>query len=140
MDTFYSFIDITMNMFYSSIVIVMNTFDSLKNLIELRLNFNKINKIQNGLFKSLNKLEILWLHQNTLFEINQNNFESLTSLTLLSLYSNKITKISNDLFIDSNRLQSLYLHGNEIELIEIFFLVLVISPNFQNLFYINYYL
>ena len=46
------------------------------------MNDNNLKSIQNGLFKNLNNLEILWLHENEIETIETNIFDSLVSLRI----------------------------------------------------------
>jgi Leucine-rich repeat (LRR) protein len=86
--------------------------DSLKNLTELYLDNNQIEKIEN--LDSLKTLRHLVLSYNKIEKLE--NLDKLTNLKLLSLSYNKIEKLEN---LDSlKNLTELYLDNNQIEKIE----------------------
>ena len=93
----------------------MNSFDSMINLKDLDLSYNKIKSIQNGLLRNLNNLEMLWLQVNEIDKIEINSFDSLIKLKELVLVWNKIKSIQNDLFRNLTNLEILFLNENEID-------------------------
>ena len=77
---------------------------------------NKIKAIQNDLFKNLNNLEQLWLHQNEIDKIEMNSLDSLINLKEIIMYSNHINSIQDGLFKNLNKLEKLWLHENELKI------------------------
>lgn len=100
--------------FGSSIAIVRNfTFANMNNLLELRLNSNKITTIESHAFDGLSNVRKLNLGHNLIEVLVENIFASMVNLEELYLNDNKIRILSPSLFeIPGGRLYKVRLHSN----------------------------
>ncbi|XP_007439993.1 toll-like receptor 5 isoform X1 [Python bivittatus] len=95
-------------------VLNASVFSSFPDLNTLLLRFNKINKIQDGAFAGLNKLQVLDLSNNLLGEIYTKGLQKLRSFPLqrLILKSNHIGIVQYGALTGLNTLQFLDLQDN----------------------------
>jgi Leucine-rich repeat (LRR) protein len=104
----------------------IQTFNSLMNVIELRLSNNRITHIEENSLKELSQLEKLDLSNNQITFIHENTFENLKDLMELLIDNNQIKVLNREIFRDLIGLTSyLNLMSNKIETIE--------SGTFRNL-------
>ena len=94
----------------------LNFIKNLQYLRELHLDYNHIKYLNKNLFKNLNKLEILSLKGNYIYELTSFEiFNGLGSnLKKLNLASNKLNSISDNVFKDLNKLKELSLEKNSL--------------------------
>ncbi|KAK9391320.1 toll-like receptor 5 [Crotalus adamanteus] len=94
-----------------------SVFSSLPDLNTLLLTSNQINKIQNGAFSGLNKLQVLDLSDNLLGELYTKGLEDLKSSPLqrLILKSNHIGIVQHDALMGLKSLQFLDLQDNALD-------------------------
>ena len=83
---------------YEIVSIEENCFDFFQNLMSLKLNSCKMNKIESATFKSLSNLKKLDLGQNDISQIKASEFKGLENLEELHLDRNKLTKIQSNSF------------------------------------------
>ncbi|XP_066527812.1 fibromodulin a [Hoplias malabaricus] len=98
-------------------------------LRDLRLNHNKIAKVQPGAFEGMDNLTILLLNNNQIQDIG-GVFKDLRSLTLLDISNNQLKKVPEGL---PSMLHQLYLGSNSINAIPDNFL-----NHFSNLQYVRF--
>nr|WLK77139.1 Toll-like receptor [Eisenia andrei] len=79
---------------------------------ELYLGYNKLTKIRNGSFSTLNNLTQLSLLNNPITNLENLSFSGLKKLKYLTLRKNKLKTISPDAFHDLGSLQKLFLTDN----------------------------
>jgi hypothetical protein len=96
---------------YSNIKIIPDRIGDLKNLISIKLNFNKIQNIPESI-GNLTKLQELLLSDNKIQSVPE-SIGNLTNLVVLELSNNKIKALPNS-FKNLTSLRRLYLDGNEI--------------------------
>lgn len=101
------------------------TFGHLKNLLDLDLSYNQIEKIDVDAFHISNTslygpglLEKIDLSNNALTQLKNNLFNYLTNLRFLKLNNNKLTNLSKLLFNGTYYLISLDLSLNQLETLE----------------------
>nr|XP_004667019.3 toll-like receptor 13 [Jaculus jaculus] len=87
------------------------SFTKLSALVDLRLEWNSISKIDEGTFKGLENLTLLNLVENKIQSVN-NSFEGLSNLETLLLSKNKITHIHKNAFVPLVKLKHLSLSRN----------------------------
>ncbi|XP_043289092.1 leucine-rich repeat-containing protein 15-like [Venturia canescens] len=92
--------------------ITSGDFAGLRNLKELDLSNNKIERLDTGIFQSMS-LDTLYLNNNSLTHIKSGDFAGLHSLIKLDLLSNKIEQLENGVF-ESTSLRFLYLQNNSL--------------------------
>lgn len=90
----------------------LKAFSNFRKLAGLRLDENKLDLLEQPVFKSLNKLIILDLYANKLKKIGLKTFYGLVSLKYLLLNSNKITSIDSYAFSELKSLVYLDLSSN----------------------------
>lgn len=100
-------------------VIRANTFAHLRNLKQLILTRNALERLSPNMFNSLTRLEILTLNENVVSYIEDNTFADLRSLKFLDLSENSLRTVSGAIF-GSNRLplRKLFLKSNRLETIQ----------------------
>jgi len=101
-----------------------NIFKNQKDLVNLNLNYNKINFLPSNIFKTLKNLDTLDLGGNKLGKLDSIWFKELQKLTTLGLCCNGISEISEDVFKPLIKLQTLILSLN--------FLTVLNSNSFGN--------
>lgn len=89
------------------------SFANLSALVDLRLEWNSIWKIDEGAFRGLENLTLLNLVENKIESVN-NSFEGLSNLETLLLSNNRITQIHKDAFTPLVKLKYLSLSRNNI--------------------------
>lgn len=89
------------------------SFTNLSALVDLRLEWNLIWKIDEGAFRGLENLTLLNLVENKIQSVN-NSFEGLSNLETLLLSHNQITHIHKDAFTPLVKLKYLSLSRNRI--------------------------
>ena len=89
-------------------------FKSQRNLVDLRLNDNKIGELGTDTFYGLRKLESLELRRNFISSLPENCFTHLQSLEVLDLGKNRISDISPDAFVGLSELRVLKLDDNNL--------------------------
>jgi Leucine-rich repeat (LRR) protein len=94
-----------------------DTFVGLTHLILLKLNSNKLTKIDQFVFRELYGLRVLNLESNSIEIIAQNAFSDLTSLRQLLLSNNNLKTIESKHFAGLTLLNQLILESNEISII-----------------------
>ena len=72
------------------------TLTGLTSLQSLRLDSNKITRVEENLFRSLVKLSVLNLESNELVSFNKNALIGLSKLEALCLYNNPISYLIPD--------------------------------------------
>jgi Leucine-rich repeat (LRR) protein len=87
-------------------------------IYQLLLSSNNLKKITREIFNGLSKLQILYLDNNYIEDINVDSFENMPKLKQLHLHSNYIKLVENEMFLDKAELEILYLYQNNIETIE----------------------
>ncbi|XP_048860288.1 fibromodulin a [Brienomyrus brachyistius] len=85
---------------------------------DLRLNNNKISKIETSSFKGMDNLTVLYLHANEIQDVGR-VLKDLTSLTLLDLSNNHLKKVPQEL---PKMLHQLYMESNSIDAVPVNFL------------------
>nr|AIO08260.1 variable lymphocyte receptor C [Petromyzon marinus] len=105
-----TFLSITNNPQLQSLPV--GVFDQLKNLNELRLDFNKLKSLPSGVFDSLTKLTWLGLEQNQLQSIPKGAFDKLTNLQTLDLRNNHLQSVPDGAFDSLVNLETIYLDPN----------------------------
>nr|AIO08261.1 variable lymphocyte receptor C [Petromyzon marinus] len=93
----------------------VGVFDQLKNLNELRLDFNKLKSLPSGVFDRLTKLKELWLNSNQLQSIPAGAFDKLTRLEKLYLERNQLQSIPHGAFDHLTKLEDLRLNENKLQ-------------------------
>ena len=92
----------------------VNLFQDLNKLAILTLDDNKLTELPEGLFRSLENLNQLYLFGNQLISLNSTIFENLSRLTLLALNYNRLATLPRGLFLSLQNVNKLYLHGNQL--------------------------
>ena len=106
---------VTLEITFNSIKLIENkTFETLTNLRNLYLPYNKIEEIGSGAFDSLKKLGTLDLSFNKLKKVDRSWFQNLQALRYLLLNGNDIKEVSAELFSNLPDLGSLDLSRNKI--------------------------
>jgi Leucine-rich repeat (LRR) protein len=89
-------------------------FNNLINLKELYLNNNNITKIEVGIFNEFSNLEKLDLSNNHITKIDPKSLSNLSYLEELNLSTNQITTLTKNEFYGLNSLKNLDLSNNKI--------------------------
>ncbi|KAI1726862.1 leucine rich repeat domain-containing protein [Ditylenchus destructor] len=84
------------------------------NLLQLKMNNNKISKIDTLAFSANPKLELIDLHNNQISIVARNSFDSLNGLTTLNLANNSLEFIERNMFDGIRNLKTLILRANQI--------------------------
>jgi len=90
-------------------------FSNQRNLVELRMNDNKISKLSENTFSGLVKLEVINLAENIIDRLPNKVFKSLKSLRELNLRGNTISEIQKRAFAGLGKLSLLDLSNNNLE-------------------------
>ena len=90
-------------------------FKNLTNLRSIELEFNRLEKLPEDLFKYNTKLESILLSWNYLKILNKNQFSNLKELKELHLECNALSQINKDTFINLDKLELLFLSDNNIK-------------------------
>ncbi|KEI07486.1 NEAT domain-containing protein [Clostridium botulinum] len=85
-----------------------------KNIKFLNLSCNKIEKLDQELFKNMINLETLYLQANEIKELPSGLFDSLTKLKELKLSTNKLTTLPEGIFDNLTSLEELDLDKNKL--------------------------
>lgn len=91
-----------------------DTFIGLSRLVVLKLNTNKLTKIDQFVFRELYGLQVLNLESNSIEVIAQNAFSDLRNLRQLLLSNNDLKIVESRHFAGLNQLNQLILESNEI--------------------------
>ncbi|XP_015225789.1 PREDICTED: immunoglobulin superfamily member 10 [Cyprinodon variegatus] len=83
----------------------------------INLGYNGITFLRESNFLRLEKLQLLMLHSNTIYSIEDKVFKDLRSLKVLKMSHNKIRKIDKETFKGLNGLLRLHIDHNQIEFI-----------------------
>ena len=96
--------------------IAVDTFSSMKNLVELKMTFNKRMQLSVGTFSDLANLEVLRLANNPRLagSIKAGLFDGMPNLKGLFLFNTAMTTIEKGLFSGLGELRTLYMGNNAI--------------------------
>ncbi|XP_045475365.1 leucine-rich repeat-containing protein 15-like [Harmonia axyridis] len=75
----------------------------------------QIDIIEDGAFNSLEKLEVLNLHKNSISKLTDKTFSPLKSLKRLNLAQNKLSKFTTNIIKQSTKLESIDLSDNPLK-------------------------
>ena len=114
-------------------VIDLSTFKGLNKLEVLYLDDNSITSLVNGLFKDLVNLKEIWLEDNSLISINKNIFVGLNNLELVCFKNNPIATLYPTItqrLCDSNPKCNIKIFENCIRNIVTSKYIIFLLPNF----------
>lgn len=89
-----------------------NDFSRLIEVVTLDLSYNQINKIDSGAFDSLVRLETLKLDNNRLYTLPIGIFHQLTRLTIIQLSENSFDVLPEDLLVNTKHLEHFTMDKN----------------------------
>lgn len=84
------------------------------NSTSLELYQNKLEFLQEDLFKHNFKFEVLYFNANEISKIHPRAFQKLLNLTNVTLSHNKLTEIDENLFEGNSKLKTIFLDNNRI--------------------------
>ena len=90
----------------------LRSIPNINEVMELKLNHNRLSEVQPNTFNGLNKLKDLYLQNNQLTELLPNIFNGLNNLKALYLQSNQLTKLLPNAFNGLDSLEYLDLDYN----------------------------
>uniref|UniRef100_A0A147BJ45 LRRCT domain-containing protein n=1 Tax=Ixodes ricinus TaxID=34613 RepID=A0A147BJ45_IXORI len=99
-------------------VFASNELRRLRELRLLDLSYNLLQGIDSGVFKGIEKLEVLHINGNNFEEVPSSSLVDLPALTWLSLDENRIEHVPKGAFPHLSSLQTLNLTSNKISVIE----------------------
>ncbi|XP_070507779.1 carboxypeptidase N subunit 2-like [Chironomus tepperi] len=88
-------------------------FEGLSQLQSLDVSYNRIDELPAGIFSSIEGITELNFENNQLKTINRNFFGNLSNLTLLNLDRNSVNAIDERIFEDAMSLNVLYMWNNK---------------------------
>ncbi|KAF7634264.1 hypothetical protein Mgra_00006342, partial [Meloidogyne graminicola] len=86
-----------------------------QNTVELRLEQNKITKLEANTFSHMSKLIRLDISKNNIIDVHPEAFKGLKQLNSLMLFANNLTDLDHHVFQDLESLQVLLLNGNKLK-------------------------
>ena len=93
-------------------IILSGVFSDLKKLQVLELWSNSLQNLDATMFAGLNNLRKLFLNENKLVSIAADTFKSMPNLKILDLSYNKLTAIDSSIFTGLANMQAIYLNNN----------------------------
>lgn len=107
------FIDISYNE-----LTAVPTFKEMPNIRQVRLDGNKISRIETLAFSSSPKLQLISLQNNQISAISRNSFDSLEQMVILLLANNSIRTIERGMLDGMKNLQQLNLKNNSLSVLD----------------------